>query len=88
MLISSITLLSITDHDTTKAHYDIDNININEYYSGKIVIVIGNEGAGISNIVEKKCDFIAKIPMYGKTNSLNASVAAGILIYEIIRNRK
>lgn len=57
-------------------------------YSGKIVIVIGNEGAGISNIVEKKCDFIAKIPMYGKTNSLNASVAAGIMIYEVIRNRK
>ena len=57
-------------------------------YSGKIALVIGNEGSGISNIVEKACDFIVKIPMYGTTNSLNASVAAGIMIYEIIRNRK
>ena len=57
-------------------------------YQGKIVLVIGNEGAGISDLVAKKCDFLAKIPMYGETNSLNASVAAGIMIYEIIRNRK
>ena len=57
-------------------------------YSGKIALVIGNEGSGISNIVAQNCDFLAKIPMYGKTNSLNASVAAGIMIYEIIRNRK
>ncbi len=57
-------------------------------YSGKIALVIGNEGSGISQLTAKKCDFIAKIPMYGTTNSLNASVAAGIMIYEIIRNRK
>jgi len=57
-------------------------------YSGKIPLVIGNEGKGISDLVSKKCDFLAKIPMYGKTNSLNASVAAGIMIYEVIRNRK
>ena len=57
-------------------------------YSGKIALVIGNEGNGISKLVESNCDFIAKIPMYGKTNSLNASVAAGIMIYEVIRNRK
>lgn len=57
-------------------------------YSGKIALVIGNEGTGISNLVRKKCDFIAKIPMYGTTNSLNASVASGIMIYEVIRNRK
>ena len=57
-------------------------------YGGKIALVIGNEGSGISNIVASNCDFLAKIPMYGKTNSLNASVAAGIMIYEIIRNRK
>ena len=57
-------------------------------YSGKIALVIGNEGAGLSSLVAKKCDFLVKIPMYGKTNSLNASVAAGIMIYEIIRNRK
>ena len=57
-------------------------------YSGKIALVIGNEGNGISKLVADNCDFLAKIPMYGKTNSLNASVAAGIMIYEIIRNRK
>ena len=57
-------------------------------YSGKIALVIGNEGKGISDLVAKKCDFLAKIPMYGETNSLNASVAAGIMIYEVIRNRK
>ena len=57
-------------------------------YTGKIAIVIGNEGVGISKLVSSKCDYIVKIPMYGKTNSLNASVAAGIMIYEVIRNRK
>lgn len=57
-------------------------------YSGKIALVIGNEGSGMSKLVKESCDFIAKIPMYGTTNSLNASVAAGILIYEVIRNRK
>jgi 23S rRNA (guanosine2251-2'-O)-methyltransferase len=57
-------------------------------YSGKIALVIGNEGAGMSSLVKKNCDFIAKIPMYGKINSLNASVAAGLMIYEVVRNRK
>lgn len=57
-------------------------------YSGKIALIIGNEGRGISDLVAKNCDFLVKIPMYGETNSLNASVAAGIMIYEIIRNRK
>ena len=57
-------------------------------YSGKIVLIIGNENNGISKLVSENCDFLVKIPMYGKTNSLNASVAAGIMIYEIIRNRK
>ncbi len=57
-------------------------------YSGRIGLIIGNEGAGMSRLVTKSCDFIAKIPMYGTTNSLNASVAAGIMIYEVVRNRK
>ena len=57
-------------------------------YSGKTALVIGNEGSGMSRLVTKSCDFIAKIPMYGTTNSLNASVAAGIMIYEVVRNRK
>ena len=57
-------------------------------YTGRIALVIGSEGDGISSLVSKNCDYLAKIPMYGKTNSLNASVAAGIMIYEVIRNRK
>ncbi len=57
-------------------------------YKGKIAIVIGNEGSGMSRLVKENVDFIASIPMYGKTNSLNASVAAGIIIYEAVSNRK
>ena len=56
-------------------------------YTGKIALVIGNEGTGMSRQVRESCDFIASIPMYGKINSLNASVAAGIMIYEVIRIR-
>ena len=57
-------------------------------YTGKIVLIIGNENNCISKLVAENCDFLVKIPMYGTTNSLNASVAAGIMIYEVIRNRK
>ena len=53
-------------------------------YTGKIALVIGNEGNGISKAVLNECDYLARIPMYGKINSLNASVAAGIMIYEVI----
>lgn len=53
-------------------------------YTGKIAVVIGNEGNGMSRSVLESCDYLAKIPMYGKINSLNASVAAGIMIYEVI----
>lgn len=56
-------------------------------YKGKIAIVIGNEGKGLSRLVEENCDFIAKIPMKGKVNSLNASVAAALVIYEVVINR-
>lgn len=54
-------------------------------YCGKIVIIIGNEGKGMSRLVKDSCDFIASIPMYGKVNSLNASVAAGIILFETRR---
>ena len=66
----------------TKMESDTDYRDID--YTGKVALVIGNEGNGMSNLVSKKSDFIAKIPMYGKVNSLNASVAAGIMIYEMI----
>jgi len=56
-------------------------------YKGKVALVIGNESNGISSLVRKNCDFLVKIPMIGKINSLNASVAAGIMIYEVIRQR-
>ena len=55
-------------------------------YKGKIAIVIGNEGKGLSRLTEENCDFIAKIPMYGTVNSLNASVAAALVIYEAVMN--
>lgn len=57
-------------------------------YKTPTAIIIGSEGFGMSNLVKKNCDFIANIPMYGKINSLNASVAAGIIIYEVVRQRK
>ncbi|MBQ9023670.1 MAG: 23S rRNA (guanosine(2251)-2'-O)-methyltransferase RlmB [Bacilli bacterium] len=57
-------------------------------YDTKTVMIIGNEGTGISRIVREKCDFIISIPMIGKVNSLNASVSAGIVIYEVVRQRK
>lgn len=56
-------------------------------YRGRVVIVIGNEGEGMSRIIENSCDFVARIPMYGKVNSLNASVSAGIMIYEVLRQQ-
>ena len=56
-------------------------------YEGKIAIVIGNEGKGLSRLTEENCDFVAKIPMYGTVNSLNASVAAALVIYEAVMNR-
>lgn len=54
---------------------------------GPIGLVIGNEGEGVSRLVKEKCDFMAAIPMKGEIDSLNASVAAGILAYEIVRQR-
>lgn len=60
--------------------YDLD-------LKGSIGLVIGNEGKGVSRLVKEKCDFVAKVPMFGDIDSLNASVAAGVLAYEIVRQR-
>lgn len=60
--------------------YDLD-------LKGPMGLVIGNEGDGVSKLVREKCDFIASIPMQGNIDSLNASVAAGVLAYEIVRQR-
>ena len=92
--VASVTNLKSTIERLKKKGFWIvgtDMINSVDYkdidYSGKIALVIGSEGFGMSKIVRDSCDFIARIPMYGKVNSLNASVAAGIMIYEVIRNR-
>ena len=57
-------------------------------YSGKVCLVIGNEEKGISKLVKENCDYLVTIPISSKIDSLNGSVAAGILIYEVVRNRK
>lgn len=57
-------------------------------YKGKVAIVTGSEGFGMSRLVKENCDFIATIPMYGKVNSLNASVATAVVIYEAVRQRR
>ena len=56
-------------------------------YKGKICIVCGNEGEGLSRLVKDNCDFIASIPMKGKVNSLNASVATAIVLFEALKQR-
>ena len=87
--------------DDFNPRYDSTNIgivsqntkrNANTYYydqdlKGPIAIVIGNEGSGMSEKVKNNCDFLVKIPMKGKVTSLNASVSAGIVIYEAVKQR-
>lgn len=68
------------------------DINTNKYYyqeefTGGIGIVIGSEGFGMSRLVKENCDFLVKIPMKGKITSLNASVSAGIVMYEVVKQR-
>ena len=69
-----------TDMNTDKFYYD-------ENYTGGIGIVIGSEGFGMSRLVKENCDFLVKIPMKGKITSLNASVSAGIIMYEVVKQR-
>lgn len=57
-------------------------------YSGPVALVIGSEGRGLGRLIKEKCDFIISLPMKGKINSLNASVAAGILMFEVARQRE
>ncbi len=60
--------------------YDVD-------LKGPVGLVIGNEGEGVSRLIREKCDYVASIPVKGEIDSLNASVAAGVLAYEIVRQR-
>ena len=56
-------------------------------YKGKIVLIVGSEGKGISKLVIDNCDYKVKLPMVGKVNSLNVSVACAVLLYQIYNNR-
>ena len=64
-----------------------DDVMYRQNLTGPIGLVIGNEGEGVSRLVKEKCDIIASIPMHGDIDSLNASVAAGVLAFEIVRQR-
>ena len=66
---------------------DTNTIYTNQDYKMPIAIVIGSEGFGMSRLVKENCDFLVKIPMKGKITSLNASVSAGIIMYEVVRKR-
>ena len=56
-------------------------------FSGSTALVVGSEGFGLSRLVRETCDMVVSLPMLGKVNSLNASVSAGILMYEIVKYR-
>lgn len=83
------TIKELKKHDIWICGTDMDT---NTYYykqdlTGPMAIVIGSEGFGISRLVKENCDFLVKIPMQGKITSLNASVSAGIVIYEAVKQR-
>ena len=68
---------------------DMDGENYDKVdLKGSVALVVGNEGKGISRLIKEKCDFTVKIPMKGQVGSLNASVAASILLYEVVRQRR
>jgi 23S rRNA (guanosine2251-2'-O)-methyltransferase len=69
-----------TDVDAVTSYYEQD-------YSGSLAIIIGNEGKGIRRLVKEKCDFLVKIPLHGKIDSLNASVAGALVMFEASRCR-
>ena len=66
--------------EATKYYYE-------ENLTGSIALIIGNEGEGLSRLVRENCDVLLKIPMKGKISSLNASVSAGIVMYEAVKQR-
>jgi 23S rRNA (guanosine2251-2'-O)-methyltransferase len=85
----SRTIEELKDKGIWVACADMDgDLMYNVDLKGPLAIVIGSEGDGVSRLVKEKCDLIAKVPMKGDINSLNASVATGILIYEAYRQRE
>lgn len=82
------TIKKLKDYGYWIVGTDMDGVDYTSIdYKTKIAIVIGNEGKGISRLVSENCDYLAKIPMKGTVNSLNASVACGIFLSEIVRSR-
>ncbi|SHF09331.1 23S rRNA (guanosine2251-2'-O)-methyltransferase [Seinonella peptonophila] len=69
-----------SDGEASQSYLDVD-------YKAPIALVIGNEGKGIRQQMKKRCDFLVRLPMLGQVSSLNASVAAGIFMYEVVRHR-
>jgi 23S rRNA (guanosine2251-2'-O)-methyltransferase len=69
------------DMDGEKAYYQAD-------LTGPLVVVIGSEGKGLGRLVKEACDFLVRIPMKGQINSLNASVACSLLLYEVLKQRE
>ena len=92
--VAKVTNLSKTIEDLKKeglwfAAADMDGeVMYDANLTGPIGLVIGSEGEGVSRLVKEKCDFTVSIPMKGQIDSLNASVAAGILCYEVVRRRR
>lgn len=94
MKVARVTNIANTIEDLKKqgvwvfgADMDGDDYSLTDF-DIPCALVIGNEGKGIGTLVAKKCDGIISLPMCGKINSLNASVAAGVLMYEVVRKRK
>lgn len=86
-LASAIETLKKANVWVVGADMDGDRTIYTHDFSGGVGIVVGSEGKGISRLVKEKCDFIVRIPMFGDINSLNASVAAALMIYEVARTR-
>ena len=91
--VAKVTNLSQTIEELKKEELwfvcaDMDGeIMYRQNLTGPIGLVIGNEGEGVGRLVKSKCDLVARIPMQGDIDSLNASVAAGVLAYEVVRQR-
>ena len=94
MPVARVTNISNTIEDLKKRGVwvygaDMDGTDYRDCdFADSVALVIGNEGKGISRLVREKCDEIVSLPMKGKIKSLNASVAAGVLMYEIASKRK
>lgn len=83
----AITLLQDENMSVTGVEIDGKRLYNEVDFQKPTALVIGSEGFGISRLVKERCDEIVRIPMRGKINSLNASVAAGIMMYEVLRQR-